>query len=202
MTEGGRSGTLEAIVLAAGAGLRFGGAKLTAPWRGGLLIHGALAAAFAAPARAVAVVTGADPLVGPAAADWADAHGEGDRLRIVHAADHAEGMAASLRAGVAALPADASGVFLFLGDMPDVPVAILQPLAGALASGVKAAAPVFDGRRGHPVLFSRELFVGLTALKGDAGARDILGGLGKALVLVQTGDHGVLFDVDTAATSP
>ena len=198
MTEGGRSGTLEAIVLAAGAGARFGGAKLTASWRGGLLIHGALAAAFAAPARAVIVITGADPLVGPAAQAWANEHGEGNRLRIVHADDHADGMAASLRAGVNSLTADASGAFVFLGDMPDIPVAILQPLADALASGAKAAAPLFNGQRGHPVLFSRELFVRLTALKRDIGARDILDGLGEALALVQTSNQGVLFDVDTA----
>ena len=201
-TEGEASDRLEAIVLAAGAGLRFGGGKLTASWQGGLLIHGALAAAFAAPARTVTVVTGADPQVGPAAQAWANEQGEGDRLRIVHADDHAEGMAASLRAGIAALPNDTSGAFVFLGDMPDIPVAILQPLADALSAGAKAAAPVFNGKRGHPVLFGHDLFGALTALTGDAGARDVLDSLGAALALVQTRDPSVLFDVDTAATPP
>ena len=202
MTEGGSSTTLEVIVLAAGAGARFGGAKLTAPWRGGLLIHGALAAAFDAPARAVAVVTGADPRVGPVAQAWASRQGETARLRMVHAIDYVEGMAATLCAGLAALPADTSGVFVFLGDMPDIPAAILQPLVNALASGAKAAAPAFNGKRGHPVLFSRGLFDALTALRGDTGAREILHSLGDTLALVQTSDPGVLFDVDTAATPP
>jgi len=70
-TTGGSAPALEAIVLAAGSGARFGGAKLTAPWRGGVLLDGALAAAFQAPVRTVTVVTGADPKVGPAARAFA-----------------------------------------------------------------------------------------------------------------------------------
>jgi molybdenum cofactor cytidylyltransferase len=184
---------LEAVILAAGAGLRFGGAKLTAAWGGGLLIDGALAAAFAAPARQVTLVTGADPHVETAARAFA---GQSGRLRIVHAADHAQGMAASLRAGIASLPADSSGAFVFLGDMPRVPAAVLPALARALAAGAKAAAPVFAGRRGHPVLFARTLFPELCALTGDAGARKILAAIGDGLALVDSPDDGVLYDVD------
>jgi molybdenum cofactor cytidylyltransferase len=187
---------LEAVVLAAGAGSRFGGAKLTAAWRGGVLLDGALAAAFAAPARNVTVVTGADPNVEAAARAFAAATGQADRLRLVHAADHAEGMAATLRAGIASLPADAAGVFVFLGDMPRVPHAVLADLAAALKAGANAAAPVFEGRRGHPVLFSRALFPALRALAGDEGARSLLERLGEGFVHVESPDDGVHFDVD------
>ena len=183
-------------MLAAGSGLRFGGAKLTAPWRGGRLIDGALAAAFAAPARSVTVVTRADPMVEPAARAFAEAHGETQRLRLVHAPDHAEGMAAPLRTGVASLPDDAAGAFVFLGDMPLIPPAILPRLAGALAAGAQAAAPAFEGRRGHPVLFSATLFPALAALKGDEGARRVLMTLGDRLAIVESPDDGVLVDVD------
>ena len=200
-TGGGVAGKLEAIVLAAGAGSRFGGAKLTAPWRGGQLIDGALAAAFAAPVRLVTVVTGADPNVAGAARAFAQAAGQGDRLCVVHAKDHARGMAASLRAGIEALPPDAAGAFVFLGDMPRIPAAILAPLADALAGGALAAAPLFEGRRGHPVLFSRALFDALRALAGDAGARRLLGGLGSGLAGIPTPDAGVLYDVDLKTPS-
>src|SRR5579863_5662737 len=105
------SGAFEAIVLAGGAGSRFGGGKLTVPWRGGALIDGALAAAFAAPARGVVVVTGADGKVEAAAHAFAECTGQSDRLRVVHCPDHAEGMGATLRAGAAALPPDAAGAF-------------------------------------------------------------------------------------------
>jgi molybdenum cofactor cytidylyltransferase len=191
---------LEAVVLAAGQGSRFGGGKLTAPWRNRVLLDGALAAAFAAPVRAVTLVTGADaPAVQAAAKAFADLRGETARLRIVHAADHAHGMAASLRAGVASLPLDAQGAFVFLGDMPRVPPAVLQPLAEAIAAGHAAAAPVYRGRRGNPAIFARALFPDLVALSGDQGARALLDRLGPALPLIEAPDDGVLFDVDERA---
>jgi len=181
----------EAVVLAAGAGARFGGGKLTAPWRDGVLLHGALAAAFAAPARSVAVVTGADAEAVAAAARAFDS-----RVRIVHAADHAEGMAASLRCAIASLPADTGAAFVFLGDMPRTPHAILEPMADAVAAGASAAAPVFAGRRGNPVLIGRALFPEVGRLRGDRGARSLLDALGDRLALVPAPDDGVLFDVD------
>jgi molybdenum cofactor cytidylyltransferase len=187
---------LEAIVLAGGAGARFGGGKLTHPWRGGALIDGALAAAFAAPARSVTVVTGADPRVEAAAQAFAERVGESARLRIVHCEGHAEGMGATLRAGVASLPPNAAGAYVFLGDMPAIPPAILPALAEALAAGAPAAAPRYEGQRGHPVLFSAALFSQLSALTGDQGARDALRALGGRLALVETDDPGVLVDVD------
>lgn len=195
MTTEARS-KLEAIVLAGGAGSRFGGQKLTAPWRGGALIDGALASAFAAPVRRVIVVTGADAKVAKAARDFALRAGQAARLRIVHAPDHAEGMAATLRAGIAALPDDVAGVYVFLGDMPRAPTAILPGLAAALARGAAAVAPTFDGARGHPVLFGRSLFPALAALNGDEGARRVLSTLGDRLASVPSPDPGILFDVD------
>lgn len=187
---------LEAIVLAGGAGARFGGGKLTHPWRGGALIDGALAAAFAAPARTVTVVTGADPQVELAARAFAERTGEAARLRIIHCEGHAEGMGATLRAGIANLPPDAAGAYVFLGDMPAIPPAILPSLAAALAAGAPAAAPRYDGQRGHPVLFSAALFPQLRALTGDQGARDVLRSLGDGLALVETADPGVVLDID------
>ncbi|HEY2177335.1 MAG TPA: NTP transferase domain-containing protein, partial [Caulobacteraceae bacterium] len=184
-------GRLEAVVLAGGSGTRFGGGKLTAPWRGGLLIEAALAAAFAAPARTVTVVTGADMAVTEAARAWAARRGEIDRLRLVHAADHAEGMAASLRTGIAALPHDTAGALVFLGDMPTVPHGLARRLAEALGEGAAAAVPLFERERGHPVLFAAELFAALRALSGDQGAKMILDGLGPRLAVMETDDPGV-----------
>jgi molybdenum cofactor cytidylyltransferase len=187
---------LEAIVLAGGAGLRFGGGKLTAPWQGGALIDGALSAAFAAPVRSVTVVTGADDQVAAATRDFAARSGQSGRLKLVHCPDHAEGMGASLRTGVAGLPADAGGAFVFLGDMPLIPPSILPRLVAAIAGGAPAAAPSFEGQRGHPVLFSARLLPQLRTLTGDQGARDVLRALGAGLVVVETSDPGVLVDID------
>ncbi|MDR3510098.1 MAG: NTP transferase domain-containing protein [Caulobacteraceae bacterium] len=187
---------LDAVVLAAGAGARFGGGKLLAPWGEGVLLDAALAAAFAAPARTVAVVWGADGRVPAAALAFAERAGAADRLRLVHAERAAEGLAWSLGAGIASLPAGCAGAFVFLGDMPRVAPGLAGRLAGALAGGALAVAPTFEGRRGHPVLFGRALFPQLLALDGDRGAAAVLAGLGEALALVPSPDAGVLFDVD------
>jgi molybdenum cofactor cytidylyltransferase len=189
-------------LLAAGAGARFGGGKLTAAWRGGRLIDGALAAALAAPVRSVTVVLGADPGVRDAAETLAAGLGRHARLRLVEAADHAEGMGASLRAGVRALPPDCGGVFVFLGDMPLIPAGLPAALAAALAPGVLAVAPTFDGRRGHPVLFARQLLPALATAQGDEGARAVLSGLGERLALVPSDSPGVLIDVDRPGDLP
>ena len=190
-TEAGVNGPFEAIVLAAGSGSRFGGGKLLAAWGAGVLLEGALAAAFAAPARDVTVVIGSD-----ADAVATAARGFDPRVLVVHAHDHAEGMGASLRTAIASLPADAAGAFVFLGDMPRAPTAVLRPMAEAVRGGALAAAPVFRGQRGNPVLLARELFPQLLTLTGDAGARGVLQGLGDRLALVESPDDGVLFDVD------
>jgi len=182
---------LDAVVLAAGFATRFGGGKLLAPYDGGVLLDGALRAAVAAPVRSVTLVTGAEAERVAAAARAFDRE-----IRIVQAADFAEGLAASLRAGVASLPPDSAGVFVFLGDMPRVPAAVLRPLAAALSAGASAAAPMFEGRRGNPVLIGRALFPELLRLTGDEGARRVLQGLGDRLALVEAPDDGVLFDVD------
>lgn len=184
----------EAVVLAAGAGSRFGGGKLLTAYGRGVLLDGALAAAFAAPVRRVTVVTGAD---GSQVAEAAMAYDPS--VQIVDAHDWEEGMAASLRAGIAGLPADAEACMIFLGDMPRVPHAVLKPLCEAVRNGAWAAAPVFGGRRGNPVVISRALFPQVLALKGDMGARAILHALGDRLALIEAPDDGVLFDVDEPA---
>ena len=189
---------LEAIVLAAGAGSRFGGGKLTASWRGGRLIDGALAAAFAAHVERVIVVTGADEGVADAALDFTrrDERAGQQRLTVVHAADHALGMSASLKAGIAGLVEDAEGVFVFLGDMPMIPADTVETMIVRLANGAVAVAPTWRGRRGHPVLFGRSLFPVLARSKGDEGAREVLRDLGDRLSLVPASSPGVLLDVD------
>jgi molybdenum cofactor cytidylyltransferase len=184
----GAHSPIYAIVLAAGFGSRFGGGKLMAPWRGGVLLDGALDAAFAAPVSAVHVVVGADP--------GAAAHAQARGAVIVEARDHALGLSASLKAGIAALPPDAAGALVFLGDMPLVPHVILTSLSCAILSGAPAAVPVFEGRIGNPAALSSLLFPKVLTLQGDRGARALIEGLGEALVRVPAPDAGVLYDVD------
>lgn len=194
------AGGLHAVVLAAGAGSRWGGAKLLAPFGDGRVIDSALAAAFEAPVGTVTVVTGAHAdQVAAAATAFAAARADGARLRILHAPGWSQGLSASLRCGVEGLPPDAQGALLFLGDMPRIPHAVLKPLAEALAAGAPAAAAAFRGERGHPVAVSAALFSALCDQDGDRGAAAVLKRLGERLVLIEAPDEGVLFDVDEPA---
>ncbi|MBM6593287.1 nucleotidyltransferase family protein [Microvirga pudoricolor] len=188
--------TLHALVLAAGAGSRFGGRKLLAPWRGAPLIYAALDAAATAPVRGVIVVTGFDAgEVSAAVRGWMQ-----DRSApmpvLVQASDYRQGLSASLRAGIRALPDEAEGAFVFLGDMPCIPPDVPNRLRLALAGRHAAAVPVFRGRRGHPVLLTRGLFEEVEALSGDFGAGKLLDRLGNRLARVEVEEDGVLFDVD------
>ncbi len=184
---------LEAIVLAGGSSRRFGGDKRLAQFHGAPLIRFAVASALAAPVTRIILVTGPDDRLSEELALMPE-----PRVEVVQALDAAEGLAASLRAGVMALAADTDGVFVFLGDMPKIPHDLAHILAARLA-GHAAAAPFHRGVRGHPVLFSRELFDTLSRLAGDKGAGSVLDRLGDRLARVDVDDDGVVFDVDHLA---
>ncbi len=186
-----------ALVLAAGGGRRFGGGKLTAPFRGGVLLDGALRSAFDAPADEVIVVTGSDPEVASIAEAFAAGRGEAARLRLISAPEWSDGLSASLRAGLAAADPQSRGAFVFLGDMPDIPAGLPQRLAAAFGPGVLAVAPVLDGEPGHPALLGAELFEAAMRLTGDRGARPLMEAQGVRFVRLAVQDAGVLLDVDT-----
>jgi molybdenum cofactor cytidylyltransferase len=81
--------------------------------------------------------------------------------------------------------------------MPAIPHDIGPRLAQALADGALAAAPRFQGRRGHPALFAAVLIPELARVSGDEGARRVLQALGDRLALVDVESAGVLTDIDT-----
>ncbi len=187
----------DAIVLAAGAGTRFGGGKLSAPWRDGVLLDSALLAAFEAPALRVIVVTGSDPGVAGIAQAFATRRGDASRLALVAAQGWAQGLSASLRAGLAEVSPDCDGAFVFLGDMPAIPPGLTQRMAEAFGPGVAAVAPVLDGTPGHPTLIGRALFAEVMRLEGDQGARALMEAQGPRFVRLPVQAAGVLLDVDT-----
>ena len=120
-------------------------------------------------------------------------------VRIIHAPDWAEGMAATLRAGIAALAPEAEGVCVFLGDMPLVPVRLCPELTAQAARVGYAARPRVEGEPGHPVAFTRDAFADLMALEGDKGATALLRARPNAVAYIETAERGALLDIDTPA---
>jgi len=181
-----------ALILAGGASRRMGAAnKLLAPLAGEALVRHAVREALASACDEVLVVLGHDAdAVRQALADLP--------VRFVVGTDYAEGMGASLRAGAAVVPDDAS-VIVCLGDMPAVRAWVLDALIAAYRTNGQALAcqPVHAGRPGNPVLWDASCLPALRALRGDAGARAILRELGEGLCLVPVDCPGVLDDIDT-----
>lgn len=120
-------------------------------------------------------------------------------VSVSHAPDWAEGMAASLRTGIAALDPQAEGVCVFLGDMPLVPMALCGELVEAAQAAGFAARLRFKGKPGHPVAFTRAAFSDLLALTGDQGATALLKARPEGVAYLDTADSGVLLDIDTPA---
>lgn len=196
------------LILAAGGSTRMRGRdKLLEEVRGRPLIADRVAVAC----RALALTadlpahtrTSAEPAVFVTLPPRAVAEGRWRALartpaRVIEVADHGAGMAASLRAGVAALPRDCPGVVVLPADMPDLTaddlVALLARFDGdTILRGARAA----DGRPGHPVLFPARDFAALSALSGDRGGRELLKAEAARVRLVALpGDHA-LTDLDT-----
>lgn len=141
------------------------------------------------PVQEVLVVWGGDPQL---AQDLPD----DERIRPVWAKDHASGMAASLAQGLGAVSVQSAGAFVYLGDMPRAPFGLASAMISAIGQGAMVVAPIFEGRRGHPVLLSRPLFDQIGQLTGDRGAGPVLDQLGGQLTLVEAPDDGCLFDID------
>ncbi|WRH60978.1 MAG: nucleotidyltransferase family protein [Fuscovulum sp.] len=112
--------------------------------------------------------------------------------------DPAQGMAASLTAGLASLPATA-GVMLLLADLPEITAADLITLRDAWAQEPEAIlrGAAADGTPGHPVCFPPDLRDDLMTLKGDEGARAVLVRHRARLRLIPLPDRHATTDLDT-----
>ena len=183
-----------ALVLAAGAARRMRGRdKLLEPVAGRPALRAAAEAARASRADEVVVV-----LPPGAAARRAALDGLG--VGVVEAPDWAEGMAASIRAGIAAVAGRADAAVILLADMPEVGAREIDRLIAAFdpAEGREIARAVAaDGTPGHPVLFGRRFFETLAGLSGDRGAREVVREAGDFVVDVATPGRAALVDLDT-----
>ena len=191
--EPARLPRIAAVVLAAGQSRRMGSAnKLLAEVDGAAMLQRALGAARASQAASVLVVTGHERERIEAAVD----------APTVHNPDFADGLSTSLAAGIAALPEDIDGAVVLLGDMPFVSAAHIDRLIAAFnpLEGRSICVPTFNGKRGNPVLWGRELFAEIGGVSGDVGAKHLIGANGDLLVEVPMPDEGVLLDVDTPAS--
>ncbi len=162
-----------AVVLAAGASTRFGSPKQR------LLVPEVVARVRRSAVDGLVVVTGAHEVT-------ADAP-------VVRCPEWERGLGASLRCGLAALPADAEAAVVVLADGPDLaPEAVDRVIAVWDESGAEVVAATYGGLRLHPVLLARAVWDAVP----DEGAR------GLPALLVPCDDLGPPGDVDTPDQLP
>jgi molybdenum cofactor cytidylyltransferase len=121
------------------------------------------------------------------------------RARVLVNENADEGMGSSLRVGVAGADPAAEAYVLALGDMPGLRAdRVRSLLATWRGSGKGILVPVFEGRRGHPVVIAGSYRAALLASSGDVGARRLLAGNEGDVALCEVLDPAVVTDLDTS----
>lgn len=180
------------IVLAAGAGSRYGQPKVFARDSGGVLwLERIVAALGDGGCSEVLVVIGAE------AAEAERMVTRFDTARIVVAADWADGLSASVRAGLAAAGhTDADTAVIAPVDVPGMPASVVARVLQAGAGSAGLARAVYDGQPGHPAVIGRDHWAAVAAsVRGDAGANRYLAVHGA--VAVECADLWDGADIDT-----
>ncbi len=123
-------------------------------------------------------------------------------IAFAHNPNYASGLSTSLSTGIKALQTshpDLDGIMICLGDMPRITPDNLTALKGAFESSGNACIviPTTNGKRGNPVLWSRDFFDEISSLKGDVGARSVIGHYPESIVEVDLNTDAIFLDVDT-----
>lgn len=191
-----------AIILAAGTSSRMGEArnKLLLPLNHRPVLTHVIEAVLASRARPVILVLGHQ-------AEEVKTHIQQDlkeeTLAIVENPDYAQGQSTSMKAGLRALLArfsapDLTGVVFLLGDQPMITAAMIDELIALREqTGKRIVLPLYQGRRGNPVVFSLELVPELLQVNGDEGGRSIIKHHPEEIATLEMGEEAANFDVDT-----
>lgn len=184
---------VSAVLLAAGRSSRMGATKALLPWSGATLLEHQLAQLAAVDeVTEIIVVTGYDaarvePLVARA-----------PNVRAVRNDAWATGKAGSVVAGIRAVAPDADMILLLAVDQPR-PAAVHRALIAACERArAPITLPVYDGRRGHPLIFDRALLPELLAVDdATRGVRAVVARHAAAVREVPCDDASVLLDINT-----
>jgi molybdenum cofactor cytidylyltransferase len=194
-------GRVAAVVLAAGCSTRMGRSKQTLPWGDTTMIGEVVRRLQASGLSEIVVVTGAErESVEAALAEGprSEAQGEAASVRFAFNPDfETSEMARSLQVGLRGLSENCTAALVALGDQPQLEPetarAVIQRWRETLASVV---APIYQGQRGHPLLFDRSAWPGLFELPAAANPREFLRAAGR-IELVETDADSILRDIDT-----
>ena len=183
---------IAALLLAAGKSSRMGSNKMLEEIDGRPMVARTAQRLLASRARPIIAV------LGNQAADVDAALGKLPVERV-HNPDFADGLSTSLKRGLAVLPAEVDGVVVCLGDMPLIAGRDLDRLISAFnpLEGRAIVVPIRRGKRGNPVLWSRQFVPEMMALAGDQGARKLIEEHADLVAEVEMDNDAILIDIDT-----
>ena len=179
------------ILLAAGAGSRFGGGKLTHVLEGVAIGVRSARNMLAAGLSVTAVIRPGSEALGQLL--------EAEGCVVTECANAVDGMGFSLSHAVAntvSRSLEAAGWVVALADMPRIAPGTIDVVAKQIEAGALLAAPTYRGERGHPVGLNVRLLNELLALTGDQGAREVVKRHHTDMMLIPIDDPGVIFDID------
>jgi molybdenum cofactor cytidylyltransferase len=178
-----------AIVLAAGKSRRMGRQKLLLPIGGVPTIARVVDALLASPIDQVSIVVGADRAAIAAAL-------EGREVQFVVNEEPDSDMLDSIRCGLAAVPNNCDAVLVALGDQPHLEAEIITKLLSAFGKASSIVVPTFEGRRGHPIVFSTSHLAEIMTHYDGVGLRGLLAAHPDETHEVEVTSSSVLEDMD------
>ncbi len=182
---------ISAIILAAGESKRMGRPKQLLVFQGRTLIERAADTVVASKVHETIVVLGHQ-------AEAVKAVLKDKPVRIILNPDYRQGMSTSLKAGLSQVAPDARAVLIMLGDQPGLTPETINQLIEAFEEGKGGIiVPVYNGRRGNPVLLDLKYIAEIMALTGDVGARQILAAHTEDVYEIQSDSESISIDIDT-----
>ena len=188
---------LAAIILSGGASQRMGSPKALLPYQGRPFLEHLLDVTTHPKIGARRVVLGAH----------AELIADAVRLavnEVVINEDWEQGQLSSIQAGIRSLPAGTDGVILCLIDHPLITAGLIDDLIGRFYSDRTdrplIVLPIYQGKRGHPVLFSASVYDELLAAPMDQGARSVVWAHAGEIAEVITAEQGCVLNLNDPET--
>ena len=196
-----------AIILAAGSSSRMGGGrhKLLLPLDDRPVLAHVIDATLASQARPIIVVLGHQSDQVRSQIKHYTIHHD---ITLVENTHYLQGMSTSLRIGIQTILTNGyrkgtlsyrvDSALIMLGDQPLITPRVIDTLITAYrTAGTPIVAPLYNGKRGSPVLFDKNLFAELIEVTGDEGGRTVLERHRQEVELIEVGDALANYDVDT-----
>lgn len=180
-----------AIILAAGESKRMGSPKMILPFRGMTIIEKVIENVLSSDVDKTIIVLGAgkEKILKLT-----------EKLPVMYCfnGNYKNGMLSSVKRGFEYLPKDFRAAVVLLGDQPMIGASVINTvIKGYNESGKNIIIPVYNNKRGHPLLVDKRYWDEIISLDGPEGLKELINRHPDDLLEVETGNPEILKDIDT-----